>query len=458
MTAPYYQDSLVTVHLGDCITVMRSMPDASVHAIVTDPPYGLEFMGKGWDGADGFRRSMNEADTGRENVFGRTSAKAPEYRTKLAGKMSQIGEADGTPFRRSTGTPSWGASGNPSCLNCGGQKYGKGNPCNCASPEFPNHMAGQMHAFQQWCELWAIEALRVLKPGGYMLAFGGSRTWHRLAVAVEDAGFEIRDSIAWLYGSGFPKGVNLDGDFAGWGTGLKPAFEPIVVARKPLTQTVVANMAEHGTGAIHIAANRVGDGSESHTREGEASAETRYTDDGAVNLAALPGVRGGSPDGRWPTNVLLEHSQADALDVQVGILTSGKMSPVKDGAKRQGAAYGTFNARTETGTYGDSGGASRFFPTFHYEAKAPGSERPDVDGVQHPTVKPLDLMRWLVRLVASPGAVILEPFAGSGTTLEAALLEGFHVIGIEKEAEYLPLIMKRITKPLQQSLFGEDIA
>lgn len=224
---PVYDEPGVTLYHGDCIEVMRSLPDASVHAVVTDPPYGLEFMGKGWDGADGFRRSLNEAAAGRENVLGRTSTKAPEYNTgrgvRVAAERASELTAKGKGHTTSAGP--YLAAGVDSIRVAG----------------LP---------FQEWCEVWATEALRVLKPGAYMLSFGGSRTWHRLSVAIEDAGFEIRDSIAWLYGSGMPKGLNLDGDFAGWGTGLKPAFEPIVVARKPLGQTVKASMAEHGTGAI----------------------------------------------------------------------------------------------------------------------------------------------------------------------------------------------------------------
>lgn len=447
MTDPYYQDDAVTLYHGDCLDILRELPDASVDAVVTDPPYALEFMGSTWDGWS---------------------------------------------------TPA---------------------------------------AFQEWCGLWAAECLRVLKPGGHMLAFGGSRTWHRLAAAVEDAGFEIRDSIAWLYGSGFPKSLDVskaidkaggaspevqsrtlrtarvragmsresvaeavgctpssvrdweegrarakgrpvefitpspayrdalasllgytaderrivgarsdrreDGTviglghsgveyggastpeaerWQGWGTALKPAFEPVVVARKPLDGTVAGNVLAHGTGALNIDGCRMGDGSESQ------------------------GPRGGSPSGRWPTNVVLDDSQAAELDRQSGTSTSRIGKP-------RGAASGDGWGMTATGVeYDDAGGASRFFPTFRYEAKAPTTERPRVDGVAHPTVKPLDLMRWLVRLVTPPGGVVLEPFAGSGTTAEACALEGFQCIAIEREADYLPLIMARLAKPLQLGL------
>jgi len=382
MTTPHYQDQGVTLYHGDCIEVMRSFPDSSVHAVVTDPPYGLEFMGRGWDGADGFRRSLNAADAGRENVFGRASRTSPEYK------------------------------------------------------------AGEL--FGEWCAEWALEAHRVLKPGGHMLAFGGSRTWHRLAVGIEEAGFELRDSIAWLYGSGFPKSHNLDGDWEGWGTALKPAFEPIVVARKPFVGTVATNVIAHGTGAINVDATRVG--TTGGTRPVAGATPNRLN---AVYGEGMGGLKSEAAGGRWPTNVLLDERQAADLDVQTGVTQSRVGKP-------RGAGSGDGWGMTKTGAeYDDAGGSSRFFPTFHYEAKAPGTERPDVDGVLHPTVKPLDLMRWLVRLVASPGAVILEPFAGSGTTLEACLLEGFDVIGIEREETYLPLIMQRIRKPLVPSLFGD---
>jgi hypothetical protein len=305
---------------GDCIEEMRAMPDATIDAIVTDPPYGLGFMGKAWD----------DLPPGEE---------------------------------------------------------------------------------------WARECLRVLKPGGHLLAFGGSRTWHRLAVAVEDAGFEIRDSIAWLYGSGFPKSHNVGKalvkagadeaeQWQGWGTALKPAFEPVVVGRKPLNGTVAANVLAHGTGALNIDGSRTG--TESFTAHGGGvTGDHRVYNGDRKNGQGIPALeRGANPRvGRWPTNVVLDDSQAAEL-----------------------------------------GDPAKFFPTFRYESKAPKRERPVVDGVAHPTVKPLGLMRWLVRLVTPPGGVVLDPFAGSGTTLEAAKLEGFAAVGIEREAEYLPLIDARLTR------------
>jgi DNA modification methylase len=415
MTEPYYANGPVTIYGGDCIAIMRELPDQSVDAVVTDPPYGLEFMGREWDGADGFRRSLNAADAGRESVFGRTSRTSPEYRTRpvVLGQISD-GTRDKGPLPSGPGTHSRG---------------------------YADHDA---HTFQEWCEVWAREALRVLKPGGFMLAFGGTRTWHRLAVAVEDAGFEIRESIAWLYGQGFPKNPNV----------LKPAFEPIVVGRKPLVGTVAANVAAFGTGALNIASNRIGDGSESRARVGEATEHARYNESGGTDFAATPGARGGGPDGRWPTNVLLDETQAADLDIQSGTLTSGKLEPHHADNGKGSGILGSMSGRTGRSSYGDTGGASRYFPTFRYEAKADSSERPAVDGVQHPTVKPLALMQWLVRLVTPSGGVVLEPFAGSGTTVEACLREGFDCIAIEREPTYLPLIMQRIQKPHEQALFA----
>lgn len=427
----------VTLWHGDCIETMRLLPDASVDAVVTDPPYGLEFMGREWDGADGFRRSLNAADVGRENVFGRASAKAPEYKTTSRARagMTGTGYTDGADRIEQ---PSFLGGINPKCQACGKWQRG-GNPCSCESPDFPNERAGRMHTFQEWCETWAVEALRVLKPGGHMLAFGGTRTWHRLASAVEDAGFEIRDSIAWLYGSGMPKG----GLSNGWSTTLKPAFEPIVVGRKPLVGTVAANVLAHGTGALNIDASRVKGEPVESGRAGRAVLSTSSMAGGDLRAAASAEV---NTAGRWPTNVLLDPSQAEALDAQTGTLTSGKLEAHHTRNPKESGILGAFGSAEGARGYGDSGGASRFFPTFRYEAKAKTAERPVVDGVAHPTVKPIAIMRWLVTLVTPPGGTVLEPFAGSGTTVEACILDGFNVIAVERGDEYLPLIEARIAR------------
>lgn len=438
---PYYEDSTVTLHHGDCLDVLRSLPDTSVDAVVTDPPYGLEFMGKEWDGADGFRRSLNPNDVGRDNAFGRTSRTSPEYRTSgAAAGMSKPGIGE-----RENGWPSHLGGLNPKCRNCDRWQRGA-NPCACESPDFPNERLPRLHSFQEWCEAWSRECLRVLKPGGHMLAFGGTRTWHRLACAVEDSGFEVRDSLAWLYGSGFPKSLNLvdgDGERTGWGTALKPAFEPIVVARKPLAGTVAANVLAHGTGALNIDGCRVDSGADYHdlsvTQGGRKINGGNYGGDGgeARRETFTPAA------GRWPANVILDESQAAALDQMSGESTS---PPVGSVARTKGGqTIGTFahvGREPSPNGHGDSGGASRFF----YVAKADTSERVRVDGIAHPTVKPLALMRWLVRLVTPPGGTVLEPFAGSGTTVEACILEGFQCIAIEREADYLPLIRQRIAR------------
>lgn len=281
-------------------------------------------------------------------------------------------------------------------------------------------------------ELWA-EALRVLKPGGHLLSFGATRTWHRMAVAVEDAGFEIRDNIAWLYASGMPKSQDISkaidkrkgtfeqrevvrvikGDthagafatsktgnaearidrvitrgaspeaqrFEGWGTALRPSFEPIVLARKslPSKTTIAENVLNLGTGAININDTRL-----------------------AYDKKDYPLAKSYNPEGRWTPNVTMDEVTADGLDEKI--------------------------AR-----------ASRYF----YVAKPSGSERPVADGKAHPTVKPLALMQRLIRLVTPPGGVVLDIFAGSGSTLEAAALEGFDSIGFELTEEYVPLIKVR---------------
>lgn len=341
----------ITLLIGDCIARMRSLPDASVDNVVTDPPYDLTANKKGGTGV---------ASVNLNSPYGRSRIGTGN------GAGGFMGEA-------------WDSTG---------------------------------IAFT--VELWT-ECLRVLKPGGHVLAFGASRTWHRVAAAIEDAGFEIRDSIAWLYGSGFPKSLNLDGDWEGWGTALKPAFEPLVVARKPLKGTVAGNLQAYGTGALNIDACRTETSDDlnggAYAEVGNRSVSASLPAGSGMNV---PGKTVGRdyvpPTGRWPANVILDESQAAALDEQSG-------EP-----------------------------QSRYFPTFHYEAKASTAERPVVNGLAHPTVKPLALIRWLVRLVTAPGGIVLDPFAGSGTTAEACLLEDLGCITIEKHRPYVPLIEARMAR------------
>lgn len=283
-------------------------------------------------------------------------------------------------------------------------------------------------------EVWA-ECLRVLKPGGHLLAFAGTRTQHRMAVRIEDAGFEIRDMLAWVYGSGFPKSHN--GEWGG--TALKPALEPITMARKPLIGTVEANWREHGTGSLNIDGCRVEPTGERRERVGEASQDRRYAENGATDFAAAPGVRGGHPAGRWPANLI-----HDGGEEVVGLFPAqaGAAAPVhkRNGDKFRNS-YGAFAGNVDEGGstfHGDGGSAARFF----YCAKASKKDRGE--GNAHPTVKPTDLMRYLCRLVTPPGGVVLDPFMGSGSTGKAAMLEGFRFIGIERETEYVEIARARI--------------
>lgn len=501
---PYYSTDGVAIYHGDCLDVLRELPDNSVDAVVTDPPYGL-----------GNTTPEQVAETIRRWMNGE--------RDYLPGGTGFMGKA-------------W-------------------------------------DAFVPPVAVWD-EALRVLKPGGHLLAFAGSRTFDLMTLGVRLAGFEIRDSVAWLYGSGFPKSLDvskaidkLDAaeerlerarefqawlrplmtprrineltgtdmghhltthptqpsvatselfdllrphlpavpdrieqlveqrtvesrNFAaraitgqhqlgtargasgftgagegrarrdiahtdeargwqGWGTALKPAFEPVVVARKPLVGTVAANVLAHGTGALNIDACRIettdslGGGAASKGSASHSDGWDRPWKSDAVAVAAHAATRAENVEkaeslGRWPANVILDESQAAELDQQSGVLTSGSRKP----GTYAGLGYMGSESADFAGITGDSGGASRFF----YVSKPDQSERVRVDGIAHPTVKPLDLMRWLVRLVTPPGGTVLEPFAGSGTTVEACLLEGFDVVAIEREADYLPLIRQRIDR------------
>lgn len=366
---------MTSIAVGDCLQVMRGMATDSVDAVVTDPPYGLSFMGKRWD-------------------------------------------------------------------------Y-----------DVPS------------TEIWA-ECLRVLKPGGHLLAFAGTRTQHRMAIRIEDAGFEIRDMIAWVYGSGFPKLHN--GEWGG--TALKPALEPITVARKPFAGTVAGNWQLHGTGGLNIDPCRVS--TTKNLDGGDQSAAFKTASEGwdrpwmrdpaakaAHSARVNSNVAHAEALGRWPAN-LIHDGSAEVLAAFPQ--SSGQQGDLHGHSRDRESLgiYGDMGAARDAVARGDRGSAARFF----YCAKASRRDRndglevgdtpvvaagatmrereqanwPARNGNHHPTVKPTDLMRYLCRLVTPRGGLVLDPFAGSGSTGRAALMEGFQFIGIELDSEYAAIAEARI--------------
>jgi site-specific DNA-methyltransferase (adenine-specific) len=478
---------IVDVRPGDCVEEMRRMGGASIDAIVTDPPYGIGFMGKAWD---------------HDAIVEETTRRA------------KLGRYD--------------PDSNRSHVGFGGS----------SSAGIYDLSSGGLVAFQRWTMEWAREALRVLKPGGHVLAFGGPRTFHRLACGLEDAGFEIRDCLSWLFGSGFPKSLDVSKaidrrlgveptktgernqrfgltadhgwnpggperngtvvdtvptsdaakEWAGWGTALKPAWEPIVVARKPLDATVAGNVLAHGTGALNIDACRIP--VDARVDDARLGGNGSWSSDKMAKNVYEGGYAGrdvgSSPLGRWPANVVLDEEAGRLLDAQTGELQSGQAAEgghvrnaVPDGHRGiYGNGRGLWSeAQQAGGLFGDAGGASRFF----YCAKAGREEREfGLDATfglktgqkwsegtknagsfqskgtthevrnHHPTVKPVSLMQWLVRLVTPPRGIVLDPFLGSGTTGIAAVLEGFGVIGIERESEYVAIARARIGAALER--------
>lgn len=421
----------VTVHHGDSREVLKGFADASIDSVVCDPPYALVSIGKRF---------------GAENAAAAKPGKTGAYARASAGFMGQKWDTGETAF----------------------------------DPDF-----------------WA-EVLRVLKPGGHLLAFSGTRTYHRLACAVEDAGFEIRDMVSWLYGSGFPKSHNVgkaidrhNGDerpvvgtetiandmrggalldvahgvdrpafernvtsaasaaWEGWGTALKPACEPIVLARKPLAGTVAANVLAYGTGALNIDASRV---ATEETITATRNVALGSSGSGVYGGADKPGVYEQKPGGRWPANVIHDGSVevADAFPQSNG--QQGAVGP-QHAARPSVNVYGDYGARDHFSPRGDAGSAARFF----YSSKADAADR---CGSKHPTVKPIDLMAYLCRLVTPPGGTVLDPFAGSGSTGMACLREGFDCVLIEREAQYVEDIHRRLkhVEGADTPLFSTDAA
>lgn len=383
MTARVEHIGSATLYLGDSRVVLSDIADNSIDSVVTDPPYALVSIVKRFANSPRNERTENE-----ENPYGRTGR----------GFMGQTWDTGETAFS---------------------------------------------------AEFWR-EVMRVLKPGGHVIAASGTRTYHRLAVAIEDAGFDIRDMISWLYGSGFPKSHNQPG---GWGTALKPACEPWVLARKPLIGTVAANIAQHGTGAINIEACRISTNEELRAGAGNipmrhdpetprANPGPKYDSSQAGNLGEfrrMPGAVPPNPNGRWPANVI--HDGSDEVisgfpETASGVMKAGTRRAAQDHAGS--VVYGVFGGdATSADTPGDCGSAARFF----YSAKADEMDRL---GSKHPTVKPVDLMQYLCRLVTPTGGIVLDPFAGSGTTGEAAFRGGFRSILIEREPAYFEDIVNRM--------------
>lgn len=509
----------IDIRHGDCLEVLRDLPDNSVDSVVTDPPYGLSNT-----------KPAQVADVLAEWVTGDTEA-VPAKKGGFMGK-------------------DWDSFVPPPAV-------------------------------------WA-ECLRVLKPGGHMAVFAGARTQDLMGLSIRLAGFEIRDTLGWIYGSGFPKSHDIgkaidkqrndkretlavtsrlselasaagitrkdvdshmgtsdmggwwlstllhrcvvpsvenwaklrdfipgaheldaevwrlngrkgtpgeawekrevigrsssgigtafgDGQWAqgkaeefdltapssdaakqwsGWGTALKPAIEPIILARKPLDGTVAANVLAHGVGGLNIDGCRVGTEGGGSIPGGIASLDARNAEHGyrptAYKTAPPPPP---APAGRFPANVLLDEHAAAEMDEQSGVQKDGTaVNRNKDNeAYKPHSVYGEYrNGERPDITYSGQGGASRFFPVFKYQAKAPKKERPVIereDGtkVQHPTVKPLALMEWLVTLITPEGGTTLDPFAGTGTTLQAARDKGFNAIGVEQDEDYLALIEQRLS-------------
>lgn len=403
---------------ADNIEYLKTLTDNSVHAIVTDPPYGIGFMGKEWD-----------------------TFKTKYLEEKLVSESKRRPLADA---RTSTGFQNSVYAGT-----------------------YDLSLSGNMK-FQQWFYEISVELFRVLKPGGYFLSFCGCRTYHRMASAIEDAGFEIRDQMQWVFGSGFPKSLNVEKagagkEWKGWGTALKPANEPICVARKPLEKglTVAQNVLKYGTGAVNIDGCRISLNGE----EPPTGSAKRVFANNSYNEQATYGTNTETNAlGRFPANIIFDEAAAKLLDEQTGTLTSGAMKKQYD-YTNNGFAFGKPVGKTNHLCEANEGGASRFF----YCAKASKSERnkglenmvakkrdhvlehgqagtdnPFNRGAQevvnhHPTVKPIKLMQYLVRLVTPTGGTVIDPFAGSGTTGIACNLEGFDAILIDREEEYTEL-------------------
>lgn len=378
----------IDLRQGDCLEVLKTLPDNSVDSIVTDPPYGL--------------------------------SKEPDMMEVIKNWME----------------------GNDYTHNSGG------------------FMGKKWDSFVPGPKVWT-ECLRVLKPGGHILCFAGSRTYDMMCLAIRMAGFEIRDQIMWIYGSGFPKSQNVGKaidkaagaedeakQWEGWGTALKPAHEPVVVARKPIKSTVANNVLEHGTGALNIDGCRVptedklGGGHSSSGQQMTGGWERPWMKDPDAVAAnaerSREAVAKAEELGRWPANVIHDGSE-EVMDEFAKFGESKSQGGKHSGRKgTRGEVGGYGSDRQEISRPTDSGTVARFF----YCAKTNKKDRGE--GNNHPTVKPNELMKYLCRLVTPPGGTVLDPFMGSGSTGKAALEEGFGFVGIEQDEDYFKICQDRV--------------
>ena len=420
-------DGRIVLYQGNCLDVLAKLPENSIDSACIDPPYHLTSIVK---------------------RFGKPGS-AP-VKTKI------VDGQGGSPYARTA-------------HGFMGKQWDGGD------------IAFQVETWQQ--------VYRVLKPGAHAIMFGGTRTFHRLVCAIEDAGFDVREMLTWVTGQNFPKSINvsrvidkrqgLEGDvvrsrktslrdvgpvgfnrdsetydvraavsdeakhWEGWGTALKNSMEPICLVRKPLAEnTIVDNVLEWGTGAINIDGCRVGTESvEIHGYKGNSFSQSYKEKDTAPELDAYKTVVG-----RWPPNVLLDTSeevQEIFPETHSGLLKAGTIRNCPN--QVYGKDFSPPGIATFRDSPNDSGTAARFFPQFDrtlfYHPKA---GRQDRIGTKHPTVKPVTLLRWLVRLITPPGGTVLDCFAGTGTTGQAAIEEGFNAVLIEREDEYCTDIRKRM--------------
>jgi len=408
--------SKVELFQGDNREILAGYPDNYFDSVVTDPPYGLTSITKRFS-----QTNLEDNNQTGENARNRSTPQARLAR----GFMGK----------------EWDGSG-----------------------------------IEYDVEFWHL-VFQKLKPGAHLLAFGGTRTYHRIAIAIEDAGFEIWDQLQWIYGSGFPKSLNLKGEWEGWGTALKPANEPICLARKPKIGTVAGNVLEYGTGAINIDGCRIPTGEPIPVNRLES-----WSGFGQIKQPEY--TREMNTMGRWPSNVILDEAAAVMLDEQTGENGSGNYRAPSARLRAAHKLIPSNGMSNAPDNYGDSGGASRFF----YVAKANRGERNlglwEVEPKQremmsslgqgilpkqtphrnepqrnhHPTVKPITLMRYLCKLITPPGGIILDPFMGSGSTGCGAVLEGFNFTGIDLDTEYVDIARRRIafwSSRVQLSLFDQ---